>query len=211
MRTKWSITLGISVLWKASNSIQRTHGAAATGRVSQGIYDAAMTEANRRDQGAAYPWREMVQQWSPLWLAADRDETERRFPGSAHETQWLCYGGATEAQTTELERLLGTTLLPSYRQFLVVTDGWIHVDDTEGPLLPTTAIGWLKDTDPGCVATCDEEPAGVPPITDSEYFVYGEYGECGEVQDLVTVRREHRRTERISPSTAAPTSHRPAR
>lgn len=147
-----------------------------------------MTEANRRDQDAVYPWRKLLQQWSRLWLAPDRDETERRFPDSAHETQWLGYGGATEAQIIELERLLGTALPPSYRQFLAVTDGWIHVDDTEGPLLPTTEIGWLKDTDPGFVATWGKEPAGAPPITDSEYFVYG------EGQDCVAVRREYFRT-----------------
>ncbi|MFJ8438073.1 SMI1/KNR4 family protein [Kitasatospora griseola] len=105
----------------------------------------------------------------------------------AHASGWLGTSGAVEADIEVLERRLGAQLPPSYRQFLAATDGWSHVNDTEGPFLVAAQVGWLRDLDPDLVdAWGDDE--GLPAIPDDEYLQYG------EDQDCVIVRREHFRT-----------------
>lgn len=46
------------------------------------------------------------------------------LPGDVIESEWLGYPGASEEQIVAAETRLGTTLPPSYRNFLKVTNGW---------------------------------------------------------------------------------------
>lgn len=147
-----------------------------------------MTDFATDVTAARYPWRDLMQRWSELWLGPDRNETDRRFPDIAHQQQWLGRGGAGEAEIAALEERLGTTLPPSYRQFLSVSDGWNHVDDHNGPLLATAGVGWLRDLDPETVeiwGKCEPTDRRIP---DEQYFNYG------EDQDCIHVRPEYFRT-----------------
>lgn len=154
--------------------------------VGAALYDAAMPlHAHAGVSPLSYPWHILMQRWSDLWLGPDRGEAERRFSDLAHQERWLGCEGAAAAQIDEAERRLGTVLPPSYRQFLAVSDGWSHVDDFMGPLLSTAEVGWLKDLDPEFVAIWGEDDPDVPPVTDDEYFVYGDENDC------VNLRREY--------------------
>ncbi|MFG2822612.1 SMI1/KNR4 family protein [Kitasatospora sp. NPDC048365] len=137
-----------------------------------------------RDRPTPYPWPDLLRQWSTLWLAPDAHEAEPRFPAAAHASGWLGTAGASEADIAAAERRLGVRLPPSYRQFLAASDGWSHVDDTEGPLLTAGRIGWLRDLEPDLVEIWSrgDDRSTVP---DEEYFRYG------EDQDCVLVRCEH--------------------
>jgi hypothetical protein len=137
---------------------------------------------------ARYPWRDLMQRWSELWLGPDQNETDRRFPDSAHQQQWLGRDGAGEARIAALEERLGAALPPSYRQFLSVSDGWSHVDDHNGPLLTTTEVGWLRDLDPETVEIWGKDEPTDRRIPDEQYFIYG------EDQDCIHVRPEYFRT-----------------
>jgi hypothetical protein len=102
---------------------------------------------------------------------------------------WLGAVGAAALDVEALERRLGATLPPSYRQFLMASNGWLHVNDTEGPLLGAEQVGWLRDLDPDLAQIWGEDTAeDLEPIPDDEYFQYG------KDQDCVVVRREHFRT-----------------
>jgi hypothetical protein len=147
-----------------------------------------MTDTAGETSTTHYPWHELMERWSEVWLDPDRDETERRFPDAAHRQRWLGSDGASEARIEALEERLGTTLPPSYRQFLRVSDGWSHVDNHNGPLLSTAEVGWLRDLDPETVEIWGEEEPGTSPITDEDYFVYG------EEQDCIHARPEYFRT-----------------
>ncbi|MFE0464630.1 SMI1/KNR4 family protein [Kitasatospora sp. NPDC058965] len=130
-------------------------------------------------------WRSLLEQASRLSLSPDTHEVERRFPADAHANQWLGSNGAGEAEIGDLEDRLGRRLPPSYRSFLAVSNGWLHLNDTEGPLLGTDGVGWLRDLDPAFTELWSTTSHGVPDIPDEEYLVYG------EEQDCVDVRREH--------------------
>ncbi|MEU6971389.1 SMI1/KNR4 family protein [Kitasatospora aureofaciens] len=149
-----------------------------------------MTDLSRTSgTSVSYPWRELLRDWSCLWLGPDAGEVERRFPDWAHASGWLGAAGAPETDIAALEQRLGATLPLSYRQFLLASNGWLHVNDTEGPLLNAEKVGWLRDLDPELAQTWGEDTADdLPSIPDDEYLRYG------DDQDCVIVRREHFRT-----------------
>jgi hypothetical protein len=67
-------------------------------------------------------WREVLTRLSRFWL---RDsDIVADLPPEVRVSGWLGYAGATEAQLTAVEERLGTTLPPSYRSFLSVSNGW---------------------------------------------------------------------------------------
>ncbi|MEV4567255.1 SMI1/KNR4 family protein [Nonomuraea sp. NPDC049419] len=74
---------------------------------------------------------------------------------------------ATEAEVREVEERIGVGLPPSYRQFLLVANGWGSDDDCL--LLSVQEAGWLRDVDPSRAETWSAA-ASVP---DELYFVYG--------------------------------------
>ncbi|TKK81151.1 SMI1/KNR4 family protein [Herbidospora galbida] len=71
-----------------------------------------------------------------------------RFPSGHPAVSPLgdLHSPATEAEIRGLEERLGVELPPSYRQFLLFTDGWGSDDDCR--LLRVEEIGWLRDVDP---------------------------------------------------------------
>ncbi|RBQ12155.1 hypothetical protein DP939_44455 [Spongiactinospora rosea] len=79
---------------------------------------------------------------------------------------------ATEAEVRQLEERLVAKLPPSYRQFLLFTNGWGSDDDC--CLLRAEEAGWLRDVDPSIAESWSapkrEDSWSVP---DELYFVYG--------------------------------------
>jgi cell wall assembly regulator SMI1 len=61
---------------------------------------------------------------------------------------WLGLPPASDAEIDHLEQRLRRTLPPSFRQYLMVSNGWRH-----GPSYPerwygTSEIGWFRDLEP---------------------------------------------------------------
>jgi SMI1 / KNR4 family (SUKH-1) len=100
---------------------------------------------------------------------------------AAVRSGWLGLPGASEEQLASAERRLGVSLPPSYRAFLSVSNGWWYPGAFVPRLWTTEEIEWLAVTDPGLIeAWSDAEP-----VSDEEYFVYG------EEQSELTVRSEY--------------------
>ncbi|RJL33649.1 SMI1/KNR4 family protein [Bailinhaonella thermotolerans] len=76
---------------------------------------------------------------------------------------WMGAPGASEEEIAALERRLGVSLPPSYRQFLAVSDGWREFweDEEPGLLLPAAKVGWTRDLDPH-LASLSEEWEEIP-------------------------------------------------
>ncbi|MEU4830651.1 SMI1/KNR4 family protein [Streptosporangium sp. NPDC023615] len=91
---------------------------------------------------------------------------------------------ATEAEIRELEERLGAELPPSYRQLLLLTDGWGSDDDCR--LLRVEEVGRLRDADPS-LAECwsEPKPENSWSVPDELYFVYG------REQDSIRYRGEY--------------------
>ncbi|MDP4507782.1 SMI1/KNR4 family protein [Nonomuraea turcica] len=94
-------------------------------------------------------WRPFLERWSEEWLATSREEKTTRRPFEEPISgNWLGYAPASAAQVAEAEERLGRTLPPSFREFLLTTDGWRRAGVSGGHLVPAEDLGWLRDLEP---------------------------------------------------------------
>jgi hypothetical protein len=63
-------------------------------------------------------------------------------------TEWPGTQPAGEDAVRAAEQRLGVPLPPSYRNFLLVSDGWAEMPTNAGTLRRVDAIGWYPETDP---------------------------------------------------------------
>lgn len=95
----------------------------------------------------AYPWLPLLKQWSHDVLASA--EFAQPLTPEVRATGWLGYPPATPAQLAAAEARLGHTLPPSYRAFLVVSNGWHMVGiPTVTRLLPVEQTEWMARQHP---------------------------------------------------------------
>ena len=75
----------------------------------------------------SFPWTDLLEQWSAEIIRSGEyeDELTPEVTGSG----WLGYPGATEEEIAAAEARLGVTFPPSYREFLLVTNGWRMTTD----------------------------------------------------------------------------------
>ncbi|WP_431904691.1 SMI1/KNR4 family protein [Nonomuraea sp. bgisy101] len=102
-----------------------------------------------------HAWKPFLQRWSEEWRIARPDEEPDGDP-------WLGCPPATEDEVQALEARLGCVLPPSFREFLLVTNGWRHAGNFVWSLRGTEEIGWLADLEPmwaEAYADWDEEDA----------------------------------------------------
>lgn len=114
-------------------------------------------------------WRAFLQKWSDEWLEADAS-----FPAEAREKRWLGFEPATEQQVEDLETRLGYRLPPSYRAFLLTSNGWGRTSSFIERLRPTAEVEWLEVDDPQLLdaVSIGEEGEPFDGLTRKEYFSY---------------------------------------
>ncbi|MDI2131335.1 SMI1/KNR4 family protein [Yinghuangia seranimata] len=126
---------------------------------------------------ATFAWRDLLQRWSDEWLDPVLHEQERGepFTDEVRQARWLGTTGASVRDVQALEERLGSELPPSYRQFLLVSDGWLDTTESIERILPTREVGWTRDLDPELVtAWTDGYGDAGARVGDEEYLVYGE-------------------------------------
>lgn len=114
-------------------------------------------------------WRDFLRKWSAEWLSTDEP-----FPRAVRKSGWLGFTPATEAQIEHREQLLGYRLPPSFRAFLLTTNGWRRPSRFVERIRPLNRIKWLEVDDPQFLDVWAEyedtvTAEGVPP---EEYFSY---------------------------------------
>ncbi|WP_433699747.1 SMI1/KNR4 family protein [Nocardiopsis sp. CA-288880] len=99
-------------------------------------------------------WRAFLNEHSREFLdsarlrtAAAEDGDERAVSASRRENRRLGYEPAAEEAVLAAEERLGVSLPPSYRNFLLVSNGWSSLAHTFD-LLPVERIGWFPEEDP---------------------------------------------------------------
>jgi hypothetical protein len=94
-----------------------------------------------------------------------------RFTGT---NEWPARMAATEEELGKAEAKLKVPLPPSYRAFLLTSNGWGKVSFEMGQLRAANAIGWFRKLHPQWLSAYVETNAGldVPPMSDSDYFDY---------------------------------------
>ncbi len=135
---------------------------------------------------SSFHWRPFLEQVSRDLLEDIRireDLTE-----DVVESCWLGYESASEKEITDLETRLGKHLPPSYRSFLAETNGWRDCGPFIYKLWPCSEVRWFRERNQDWIdAYTHPENSGVEiiypdgqsppepkPITDEEYFIYGE-------------------------------------
>lgn len=88
-----------------------------------------------------HAWKPFLQRWSEEWRIAHPGEEPDGDP-------WLGCPPATEDEVQALEARLGCVLPPSFREFLLVTNGWRYAGNFVWSLRGTEEIGWLTDLEP---------------------------------------------------------------
>jgi hypothetical protein len=135
----------------------------------------------------ATDWKAFLTQWSRDML--QDDDIVQHLPADVVASGWLGHPGATEDQIAALEARLGTRLPPSYRAFLAATNGWRTTTPFIDKLWSTDEVEWFAVRNQDWIDAYVEPAADLPPITDAEYFVYG------DEQSSVQQSSVHFRTE----------------
>lgn len=93
-------------------------------------------------QGEA--WQPFLRRWSEEWVAAHgRDESVA--------DGWLGRPPASAEHLAAAEARLGRVLPPSFRAFLLATDGWRHAGSAIRRLRGTADLGWVRDLEPSWI------------------------------------------------------------
>jgi len=132
-------------------------------------------------------------QWKAFLLEYNREllsyeEVVEALPRELIKKGWLGYPIATEKELRAIEKHLVTGLPPSYRAFLKVSNGWRISCISMLDLLPISKVAWFHEQNQDWIDAYVGPSAESPPITDEEYFVYG------EEQDCVKFRTEYLQT-----------------
>lgn len=92
-------------------------------------------------------WKPFLKRWSEEWLAVHDVEPRSAFEEPVTD-DWLGFPPASAEQVAAAEERLGCVLPPSFREFLLVTDGWRDAGSFVSQLRGTGDLGWLRDLDP---------------------------------------------------------------
>lgn len=109
-------------------------------------------------------WREYLRAYSADFFSSDylrEAEADGRAQWMVSPAQraagWLGYEPASEQMLAETEHRLGVRLPASYRNFLLVSNGWSTIRYWFSPidLLRADEIGWMSDLEPELIDAFD--------------------------------------------------------
>jgi hypothetical protein len=129
-------------------------------------------------------WREFLQRWSDEWLSTDES-----FPRQVRKRRWLGFPPATEKQLIQLEKRLNYQLPPSYRNFLLTTNGWSRTSYCIERIRPASKVAWLETENPELVETWEspELSDAMKSLPPEDYYTYD--GPSQSVSDSEHLRK----------------------
>ncbi|HEY2587712.1 MAG TPA: HEAT repeat domain-containing protein [Tepidisphaeraceae bacterium] len=130
-----------------------------------------------------FDWAAFLRKWNKEMLASPM---AKDLPESVREAGWLGFPQATEPQIAEAERRLGIALPPSYKAFLLVSNGWHKTGHAIDRVWPIDQADWFRVTDPDWVASFSAPSSYVErePVPDDEYFAYDQWVEDFRTEHL---------------------------
>src|ERR1700733_13673205 len=130
-----------------------------------------MTESEWKSFLAEYnkellSYEEIIEQLSPELITAG----------------WMGHAGATGTEIADAEKRVAVRLPPSYRAFLKVSNGWRFPSISIFDLFPASKIDWFREGNQDWIDAYVEPSAGLPRVSDEEYFVYGTNQDCCKIR-----------------------------
>jgi SMI1 / KNR4 family (SUKH-1) len=101
-----------------------------------------------------YPYQDLMKKWNDELLSSELCNDKEWLTkwlislGYSGEVKWLGREGATEAAIQQAEERLKLRLPPSYRQFLVVSNGWSMLNNFVGGLRRVEEVDLFSNTEP---------------------------------------------------------------
>ncbi|CAL9400579.1 MULTISPECIES: SMI1/KNR4 family protein [unclassified Streptomyces] len=95
-----------------------------------------------------FDWGTFLRRWQDEWVPSEDEAMElEEEEGETALSDLAALGAppASEAEVADAERRLGTRLPPSYREFLLASNGWSLRDDSIYQLGAAHEIGWFGD------------------------------------------------------------------
>ncbi|WP_131736107.1 SMI1/KNR4 family protein [Actinomadura roseirufa] len=90
-------------------------------------------------------WKPWLTRWSQEWVSsADPAELDSEVARAS----WLGFAAASPEDVAAVEARIGVRLPPSYRDFLLTTDGWRNAGMFVWRMRDTSTLGWLRDIEP---------------------------------------------------------------
>jgi cell wall assembly regulator SMI1 len=97
-----------------------------------------------------HDWNSFLERWNRAILDMP-DIEEHDIPAQIRKLGWLGFSPATETEIAAAEARLGIALPPSYREFLLVSNGWHDTGTDIESILPIDEIDWLRDLNPDLI------------------------------------------------------------
>jgi cell wall assembly regulator SMI1 len=86
-------------------------------------------------------WKTFLSRWSRELM---NTELASRVEPRPDSPDWLGYAPASEEEIRKLEARLGLALPPSYRAFLLTSNGWRRTTSFIGSIRPVGEVTWLR-------------------------------------------------------------------
>jgi hypothetical protein len=115
-------------------------------------------------------WKSLLQAMSST-IYNKVEENMTYYDRASITDEWLGFEGASLRSIEDAEKKLGMMLPPSYRDFLLTSNGFRQISHFAGELCAVADIDWTKNKDPEFIQILSEVDVAV---TDEEYYVYGE-------------------------------------
>lgn len=90
-------------------------------------------------------WQPWLARWSEEWISSGEPDS---LDAEVLRQRWLGFEAATESKVAATEQRLGLALPPSYRSFLLTTDGWRDAGSFVWRMRDTGDLGWVRDLEP---------------------------------------------------------------
>ncbi|PPJ26072.1 hypothetical protein C5E45_08950 [Nocardia nova] len=100
-------------------------------------------------------WAPWLSRWSEEWIGSNEPAD---LDAEVLRDGRLGFPPATEEAVAAAESRIGSALPPSYRKFLLTTDGWREAGYFVSRLRGTTDVGWLRDLEPYWMEWDDLDP-----------------------------------------------------
>ncbi len=152
-------------------------GDAWTKKGTEGIFDRCLrhrVSTNPNGMWLAQPlktmsrisWRPFLTRWSSELMATELADDVSPTP----ETQdWLGFDPASKQEIRDLEDRLGMTLPPSYKSFLLVSNGWRRTTFAIDRIRPAADVNWFRIENEQWVEVYAESGSDLP---DETYYDY---------------------------------------
>jgi hypothetical protein len=115
-------------------------------------------------------WKQLLTSWSQQLATT---ELANRLDPPPESNDWLGFAPAIEADVTALEKRLGVLLPPSYREFLLITNGWRRTNAFINRLRPAIEASWFRVENEQWAEVYSKNGST---LEDKDYYAYGDSG-----------------------------------